>query len=509
MKIYYNTPVKSKQGSSWGKKLLVVLMLLLTSTTLFAQNFTRRGFALGADRDSLLYIIASPFDNWYIGVSGTMQTFIGNELVASARMNKLNYGGRLEIGKWIIPDLAVSGRFSLFNVDGQTRYGLQPFVDMTSDVANDNGYYPFHAYAASFMGYVTLDWTNFLRGYERGKRTRTHIYTPVGLGMSMLFGSHRNPRNADQVGSMRRNWELAFSVGLGVEYEFSQDFSMNVLFDYFMSKSSWDWSPYDNAYSIFDVIPSISVGAKFNLIKSVTKYNHYTKESKRVEVYHEFQTVGSPSQLVYREEELQRLSKVQDSLINLMVTNNNNRDDLLRQYDSLADIIDAINQAKKRDTYFDNMLAELLDYNESQGLPAVVVFFQLDRYELDYNANKRLQSFAREINRLPDTLQFYLFGAADSATGSISHNIWLSEQRCNVVYKKLVDEYGVNGDRLVITPLGGITDYTPQENNRMGMLILRNHDTEEIVNRWQKTGSTGIGDVNTRDHVPVEPAEDE
>ena len=45
------------------RPLLVTLTLLSLAGSLSAQDFRRRGFAFGADRDTLLYIIASPFDN--------------------------------------------------------------------------------------------------------------------------------------------------------------------------------------------------------------------------------------------------------------------------------------------------------------------------------------------------------------------------------------------------------------------------------------------------------------
>ena len=118
------------------KRTLVILTLLLATLSVSAQNFARRGFALGADRDTLLYIIASPFDNWYITLGAGAQTFIGNELEASARQNKLNYNLKAEIGKWIIPDVAISLRFSYFDVDGQTKYGLNPFVDYTQVITH-------------------------------------------------------------------------------------------------------------------------------------------------------------------------------------------------------------------------------------------------------------------------------------------------------------------------------------------------------------------------------------
>ena len=260
------------------RRFTVIALLLLATVSVSGQR--SRGFALGADRDTLQYIIASPFDNWYLALSGGIQTFIGNELVASARMNKLNFNAKIEIGKWVIPDIAVSLRLYFFNVDGQTQYGRQPFVDYSTDARNDNGYTPFHAHAAAILGFVTLDWTNFVMGYESGKRNRWHVFTPIGLGMSMLYGIQRNPVGSYEVGSFRRNLELAFSLGVGVEYIISEHVTIHSHLDLFGSESTWDWTPYKNDYSIFDLNPSLNIGVKFNLLKSITKFNPYTNYIK-------------------------------------------------------------------------------------------------------------------------------------------------------------------------------------------------------------------------------------
>ena len=90
------------------------------------------------------------------------------------------------------------------------------------------------------------------------------------------------------------------------------------------------------------------------------------------------------------------------------------------------------------------------------------------------------------MNKLDDTVEFYLIGAADSLTGSIPHNKWLSGKRCGVTYNMLTKNFGVDGNQLIQVPLGGITEYEPQENNRMAMLIMRTPVTEEIVERWTK-----------------------
>ena len=114
-----------------AKKTILLILLAWASLPMHGQGILGRVIAFGADRDTLKYIIASPFDNWWLNMGGGLQTFIGNEVESSARHNKLDFNVRAEIGKWIIPDLAVSLRLSYTTVHGQSRYPLQPFIDFT------------------------------------------------------------------------------------------------------------------------------------------------------------------------------------------------------------------------------------------------------------------------------------------------------------------------------------------------------------------------------------------
>lgn len=79
------------------RRLYILLLFILTTASLSAQGVFKRGLAFGADRDTLQYIIASPFDNWYLNIGGGLQTFIGNETDASARHNTLDYNAHLEV----------------------------------------------------------------------------------------------------------------------------------------------------------------------------------------------------------------------------------------------------------------------------------------------------------------------------------------------------------------------------------------------------------------------------
>ena len=472
------------------KRILILLTILAALAGSSSAQTFRRGVALGADRDTLLYIIASPFDNWYLTLGGGIQTFIGNEIESSARRNKLNYNLRAEVGKWIIPDLAVSLRFSYMTIDGQSQYGLQPFINYLEDTPNENGYYPFHANAMALTGYVTMDWTNFFLGYEVGKRTRTHIFTPIGLGMSMLYGSQRNPRGNHDEGTFRRNWELCYSAALGVEYEASQEVAISASIDLLGSESTWDWTPYNNAYSIFDIMPSFNIGVRLNLLSHVTKYNPYTKKSARSKVYHEFLTVGSRGDLDRQAGEVIRLREVSDSLSEMIDQLENDNDsiriELLGKYDSVQGRYDSVIDELQNRRRPANMLEELIGANEVLGLPSTIIYYQLDRYDIDFNGRKRLQNFVKEMNELDDTLEFYLIGAADSLTGTIKHNQWLSERRCEAAYRMMIDHFDANPNQFILVPVGGIMDYEPQENNRMALIILRTPETEAIVERWKR-----------------------
>lgn len=469
--------------------------MLTAGGSLSAQEFMRRGINLGADRDTNLYIIASPFDNWYLYVGGGVQTFIGNEQEAVARRNKLDFSLQVELGKWIIPDLSVSLRLSAFTVHGQSRYGKQPFIDFTNVPYSENGVYeyqPFSAYAFALMGFVTLDWTNFIKGYDVGKRTKIHWFTPIGLGASMLTGRQVNPNSDYEIGSIRRNFELAYEFAIGMEYIFSKTFAFNTVVSLFGSESTWDWSPYNNSFSRFDLMPSIKVNARFNFLHRVKKYNHVSKNSEWVEVNHEFLYFGTRQTIPTLQGEIIRLNHEKDEIQNSAYIEKEKAQRLADSIDNeirrAENEIDSLRQNQNQNNYRSyplSLFEELLDINEVLNLPATIVYFQLDKYDLDYNAIKRLEDFCKEVRSLGDTLEYYIIGAADSATGTVRRNQYLSEHRCEVVNDKLSDECGMT-NQLHMIPLGGISKYDPKENNRIALVIQRTPETKRIVERWLK-----------------------
>lgn len=493
------------------KKAFAILLLLTTTATLSAQSEQprKKWIRLGVDRDTLAYIIASPFDNWWINFSGGIQTFIGNEQDADARWNymyhdkfKPNWGARIEIGKWVLPDLAVSLRANYFTVHSQGLYAKNPWLDHNDPTGIAVPWYvgtgQYHwqfMHGLSATALVTLDWTNFLHGYERGKRRRLHFYTPIGMGGAWLFGEQINDRNNHpdfQLGDTRWNKELTFTAGLMMEYYATRHFSFNLAAEVLGTRGTIDWTytqDYNDAehkYRVIDWIPSLYLGVKYNILHDMHQYNPDTKEYDIVRDKG-FDSYGSRNYLSGIPARIDDLNRQKDSLENLADDLNRNTAAELARINQEID--DLKKQLAERPVVHDtptNLLSELILMNETLNLPATIIYFQLDKYDIDYNARKRLMDFAREMNKLDDTVEFYLIGAADSLTGSIPHNKWLSGKRCGVTYNMLTRDFGVDGNQLIQVPLGGITEYEPQENNRMAMLILRTPVTEEIVDRWTK-----------------------
>ena len=492
------------------RRIVIMTMLLLAAASASGQRFIK-GFALGADRDTLQYIIASPFDNWYITPSVGIQTFIGNTPDRAAQWNSMDFGVRGEIGKWIIPDVAVSLRLGLATVHSQSLHaGNNPWTDISNPLQYEGAtytYYPIKAYNLSAMAIVTFDWTNFLHGYEAGKRRHLHICTPVGLGVMMMFGEivnqnyvnkvNSNPDDETvEIGKLQRNFELGFTGGLMAEYYATKHLSLYAAAELAFARGSIDDYNYnlDNGMRRVDFIPSLYVGAKFNLLKSVNKFDPYTKKSSREKVNHEFLAFGSRNTLSTLQGRIEQLNSQIDSVQNLSNGKVDPQvlDEMGRERDSLQNRLDSLAKGGRGGYGIGtsdlpaNLIEELLDANEVLGLPATVVYYQLDKYDIDYNGLKKLQKFAKELNQLDDTLEYYIIGAADSITGSIPHNQWLSERRCEAAYNMLVNEFDVSSNQLILMPVGGIMEYTPQENNRMALIILRTPQTEAIVNKWME-----------------------
>ena len=432
-----------------------------------------RSFALGVDRDTLQYIVASPFDNWYLEVGAGVQTYIGNELVRSARWNKANYNFYAEVGKWLIPDVAISFYFSHFDISSQSQYSRNPYIDWSSK-PNDNGYYNTHAYALAVGGLVTLDWTNFLHGYDYGQNRKFHVTTPVGLGYMANFGTKYNYRL--NVGDPF-NQEFYATAGLHFDYYATPHTILTANLRGTVTRESFDYSPYSDLYTSIDIMPAVTVGVRFNLFREV--YLPYSDDSIIVQqVNHQF--LPAHSVIIT---DRQRLRDLQALLIEA-----DERGNLLEEErDRLLDSIDSLKKYIVDTEPSDNPLGDLYELALRNPRTSAVVYFQLDRYNLDYNARKTLQNFATRVNNydeFPETNVYYIVGSADDSTGTAQHNWGLSIHRSSSVFNQLTKVYRVSSSQLEKVYLGGIHHYSPKQLNRVCIVVLKDEKSTPIIKKW-------------------------
>ena len=143
--------------------------------------------------------------------------------------------------------------------------------------------------------------------------------------------------------------------------------------------------------------------------------------------------------------------------------------DLMRQRaeQRAQTLVDSIRGELDRQ-YPDATLRDIFDRNL---LPYEMVFFQLDKWDVLPKEETKVRMMADLIKSLPGQT-FLLIGSADSKTGTVKRNDFLSVNRADVVYNQLVYTYGIDPSQLKRIYMGGILDYDPFELNRATVIIM-------------------------------------
>lgn len=124
-------------------------------------------------------------------------------------------------------------------------------------------------------------------------------------------------------------------------------------------------------------------------------------------------------------------------------------------------------------------------------LPYEMVFFKLDKWDILPQEEIKIAKMARIMKAFPE-YKFILYGSADSKTGTVKRNWFLSENRADVVYNMLVYQYDIPKEQLKREYLGGILDYDPYILNRTTVIIMDHpavrHEFEEMKSQRKAGG---------------------
>ena len=157
-----------------------------------------------------------------------------------------------------------------------------------------------------------------------------------------------------------------------------------------------------------------------------------------------------------------------------------------RMIDSLQDAInDKLNRGKQRamDMPLDSILINRL-------LPYEMVYFDLDKWDIRPSEEMKIDKMARIMKAYPNE-RFLLNASADAKTGTVERNDYLSHRRADIVYDRLINEYGIDPSRLERKYLGGILDYTPYQLNRTTVIIMDHPAVQKAFEQMKREGRAG------------------
>lgn len=199
----------------------------------------------------------------YLSAGLGAQLYVGNEETGDARLNSLTPNLYVEWGYSLTPEIAVAFNLNLFMAQSQTRYRLNPYVDFSQETIDPDGYWPYQSFTffgGTLTGLLVLDWTNIISGSDM--RTKLHISTPVGMGVTVATGAKKNPWT--EYSPLNR--EFSMTTGLAFDYRINDAIALSLTPRLYILRGSLDYSPYsNNESSRLDLIPMVTFGAKFTL----------------------------------------------------------------------------------------------------------------------------------------------------------------------------------------------------------------------------------------------------
>lgn len=439
------------------KLVLASLMCCMAVTSSYAD-----GIHFGTAIDSTDYIIPAPRANWFIGVNGGVNALIGNESEPSARFTGITPQVNLEIGKWVLPDLAVTFNVSGSSMKGQTLYHLQPNTPYTYEGINggsQSGYQQFKELGLVVNGGFIFDWTTFFHGFDRGEARMYHFQTPVNFGVAYERGAFDNENRKNRGYAYGGNFEFNTTLGIRNEFRVAPRFSIVNDIKCLVTRGSWD-------YSGIAYVPNGDKGPSFDLLPAVTlgfQYDLSGKEASRSKDGYAAVPTGVNRYFANVEGYRGDIKNLQDE-----------NDELRKELGELQGLIDDLKNRPVEVQYIDKTAAP----------EPVVVYFKIDHWDLLPEAKTILRGYADIINNSKPEEKFYLIGGADSATGSSKRNVVLSNNRSRVVYEYLTKECGVNPAKLEKRALGGIAEFNPIEMNRMTIVAPQTHRLSTIIDKW-------------------------
>lgn len=383
------------------KNILGLALGLLLSSGLSAQNKIVRKDSVSIESNDKYKVVTNKFfNNWFIGVGGGAQIYLGDH------DKQMKFGDRLtgyysaQLGKWFTPGVGVRANFGFGEINGVTQTG--PYIIPNSPYADKGG-----------SGY----WLS------NEKFEYRHYSADVLFGLSNLFGGY----------SKNRFYNLNFYAGLGwmvnttAEPKKVRDVSANVGFENEFRLS--------NAFDLALDIRGTMVDDRFD----------GDLGNRRQE--------GPLSAMLALKYNFKKRDWDKEKIITINVYDETELNDLRDRLNKLANDNDAL---KKQLAESSNPTITDIKVEKNYLAAPILVTFPINKSTVSNEARVNLGFFAKLIKEGKSNVVYNIAGYADKGTGSVKTNERLSIERAEAIYNVLVREFGVSTSQLTISHHGGV-----------------------------------------------------
>ena len=359
------------------------------------------------------------WSNWFVQANATYTAFYSNEEKPLDYTNnpfkdfRRDFGLSFAIGKWFTPGIGTRTKLSGFwgkSVLGLYGKGYGDERVGVSDVPGDHQCN--HIKYFNLQQQVLFNLSNMLCGYNPNRVWNLSPYLGAGAVRNISYNT----------------WELAASAGIQNTWRLSDRMKLNLDLSYTLTGDDFEgegnvWGGHNQANH--DHWFAAEVGLSFDISKT-NKFN-----------------------AVPDVDAIKALSQSQIDALNAQLRDANG---------TIADLRNQLaNMPEPTTTVIDNTVKEFIT-------TPISVFFNLDKTEIavlkDLVNVRALAKFAKENDR-----SILVTGYADSATGSVEHNQWLSEKRAERVANELIN-MGINPSKITTAAKGGVEILSPVDFNR-------------------------------------------
>jgi len=284
-----------------------------------------------------------------------------------------------------------------------------PYVPSNYSV-NKNGYVDFRINGIKIGANALIEWTNLVQGYRMAQYRRTHFSTPVEFGFACSFGPKVNPWTTSYPAL---SGSLFGSLGFQAEYHINNHLLLTGTLKGTLVGKRFDLSPLVQSNVNVDIMPSLTVGIRYNIFDELFSFQQETVKVPDVRI--EEHATTHPQTIQNR-----RMSFTEDSLFAIFNA-----------------ISEQSSDNSERVTFSNNRFT--LNLSERVKLNIFVSGIQEDEFDLE------------ETSRKEPT---YIIIAGRSA----DDNPNLSANRCNSIVNTLIQNGLVFRESFRTYPLGEVSN---------------------------------------------------